>query len=239
MINLDKRYNILYNKYLSVLFVFVSLLCGSLKSDAQPLKKPVVIEVIYPEGVDGHNKLLNFCAKRTNVDPNDIYEWKNHFVVYGDGYKSIYGQLKTSFKRYVVKLYDNPFYDFERTNCSSDKKVVKSLDNILLTANLVPDPKKQQEYLNYHATQFEKWPEVSEGFCNAKFQRLLVFKYGRQLMLVISIPKGESLDKLNPLTTKDNPRVDQWNKIMAKYQEGIPGTKKGETWVFLKRYDTH
>lgn len=53
-------------------------------------------------------------------------------------------------------------------------------------------------------------------------------------MLVISIPKGESLDKLNPLTTKNNPKVDEWNKIMAKYQEGIAGTKKGETWVFFK-----
>jgi hypothetical protein len=75
-------------------------------------------------------------------------------------------------------------------------------DNIILTANLVADPKLQQEYLNYHATQFQKWPEVSNGFCNAQFQQLLVFKSGRQLMLIISIPKGESLDKLNPLTSK-------------------------------------
>jgi hypothetical protein len=54
-------------------------------------------------------------------------------------------------------------------------------------------------------------------------------------MLVISIPKGESLDKLNPRTTVNNPRVDEWNKIMKKYQEGIQGTKPGETWVFLKQ----
>jgi L-rhamnose mutarotase len=98
----------------------------------------------------------------------------------------------------------------------------------------VKDPKLQQEYLNYHATQFQKWPEVSKGFCNANFQQLLVFKNGRQLMLVISIPKGESLDKLNPKTTENNPRVNEWNKLMKKYQEGIPGTKPGEVWVFFK-----
>ena len=56
-------------------------------------------------------------------------------------------------------------------------------------------------------------------------------------MLVISIPKGESLDRLNPLTTKNNPRVDDWNNMMKKYQEGIAGTKKGETWVFFKNVD--
>jgi hypothetical protein len=54
------------------------------------------------------------------------------------------------------------------------------------------------------------------------------------LILVISIPKGERLDKLNPKTTQNNPRVDDWNKLMSKYQEGIEGTKKGETWVFLR-----
>lgn len=54
-------------------------------------------------------------------------------------------------------------------------------------------------------------------------------------MLVISIPKGESLDVLNPKTTENNPRVDEWNKVMRKYQAGIEGTKPGEVWVFLKR----
>jgi len=62
-----------------------------------------------------------------------------------------------------------------------------------------------------------------------------VFRNGRQLMLVISIPKGESLDKLNPKTTENNPKMVEWNKMMAKYQEGIEGTRKGETWVFLKK----
>jgi L-rhamnose mutarotase len=104
----------------------------------------------------------------------------------------------------------------------------------LLTANLVASEKLQQEYLNYHATQFEKWPEVSKGFCNANFQQLLIYRNGRQLVLVISIPKGESLEKLNPKTTENNPRVDEWNRIMQKYQQGIAGTKEGETWVFLK-----
>ncbi|RKR84326.1 uncharacterized protein DUF718 [Mucilaginibacter gracilis] len=229
-----KIYNNLIIKYLCILLVVLGLLCGSIKSNAQALKKPVVIEIIYQGGATEQDKLLSFCAKQTFIDAHDIYQWKNHFVIYGDGYKRFYEQIKTAFKNCTVKLYQDPFYDFERTNCSTEKKSALRLDNILLTANLVANPKMQQEYLNYHKTQFEKWPQVSQGFCNAKFQRLLVFKNGRQLMLIISIPKGESLDKLNPLTTKNNPRVDEWNKIMSKYQEGIPGTKKGETWVFFK-----
>ena len=80
-----------------------------------------------------------------------------------------------------------------------------------------------------------EWPEVAKGFCAASFQQLLVFRNGRQLMLVISIPKGESLDELNPKTTENNPRVNDWNELMKKYQEGIPGTAQDEVWVFLQQ----
>lgn len=89
----------------------------------------------------------------------------------------------------------------------------------------------------YHQTQFEKWPEISRGFCNAEFQRLAIFKNERQLMLIISIPKGKKLDDLNPKTTENNPRVEEWNAIMKKYQEGIEGAKPGEVWVFFKTID--
>lgn len=54
-------------------------------------------------------------------------------------------------------------------------------------------------------------------------------------MLIIAIPKGESLEKLNPKTTKNNPRVNDWNKIMAPYQEGIEGTSPGEKWVLFQK----
>ena len=93
----------------------------------------------------------------------------------------------------------------------------------------------QQEYVDYHATQMENWPDIAKGFCNADFQQLLIFKNGRQLVLVISIPKGKTLDELNPKTVENNPKMNEWNKIMGKYQEGIEGTKPDETWVFLKQ----
>ncbi|MEY2901475.1 MAG: hypothetical protein RLY89_581, partial [Bacteroidota bacterium] len=54
-------------------------------------------------------------------------------------------------------------------------------------------------------------------------------------VLVISIPKGKTLDELNPKTTQDNPRVNDWNKLMQQYQEGISDAPKGATWVFFKQ----
>jgi len=145
--------------------------------------------------------------------------WKNHYFFIDNIVKG--------------KVYDAPFYVYDRSHCE-DTTTARGWSYTVMTADLVDDPVLQQEYMDYHATQFERWPEISKGFCNADFQQLLLYRNGRQLLLVIAIPKGESLDQLNPKTTENNPRVTEWNTIMKKYQQGIPGTSTGEVWVELK-----
>jgi hypothetical protein len=194
-----------------------------------------VIEIISKKNID-MLKLKTLLAKN-NIDSNTVYQWQNHTVIFSKmaDVLTMKGRLKNNFPESEVKVYYDLVYNFQKKNNCSDKTVAKEWDHILLTANLVADATMQQEYVDAHTTQFEKIPQIAEGFCNANFQQLLVFKNGRQLMLVISIPKGESLDKLNPKTTENNPQMIEWNKRMGKYQEGIEGTKKGESWVFFKK----
>ena len=197
---------------------------------------PEIIELITKENEPLDLGKLKQLLPRY-IDTTDVYRWQNHYVIFSpiEDVFSLEQKLRNNLSGVEVKWYSDLFYNFSKQKHCPDKTVTNEWENIILTADLVSDKKLQQEYLSYHATQFEKWPEVSAGFCNADFQRLMVFRNNRQLMLVISIPKGETLDHLNPKTTENNPRMDEWNKIMAKYQEGIPGTKKGETWVFLKQ----
>jgi hypothetical protein len=199
-------------------------------------EQPVVIELVSRPGKPIDIQKLRKLLRDNDVDTSAIYQWKTHYVVFDkvNDASVLRGRIQDAFPTITTKVYYDPFYEFNKKNCI-DTTTARSWEHVVLTANLVADVKKQKEYLDYHATQFEQWPEVSKGFCNADFQRLLVYKTGRQLMLVISIPKGESLDRLNPRTTENNPRVIEWNKIMSKYQEGIEGTKAGETWVFFKQ----
>ncbi|QPH40223.1 right-handed parallel beta-helix repeat-containing protein [Pedobacter endophyticus] len=195
--------------------------------------KSVVFELIFKDKLPGDKALKSF-AEENNLLSSSIYKWDNRLVFYTSSLKV--ESLQQTLKRLgatEIKLYDNMFYDFNREKNCGDQAVAE-WDNIILSANLVKDEKMQKEYLGYHKTQFEKWPEISKGFCNAEFQRLAIFKKDRQLMLIISIPKGKSLDDLNPKTTENNPKVDEWNAIMKNYQEGIEGTKPDEVWVFFK-----
>ncbi|UOQ67983.1 L-rhamnose mutarotase [Hymenobacter volaticus] len=230
-----KHYYLSRPRSLVCLLTTVLLLFALGSACAQTSGKAAILEVVglnaAPVAAD---KLLALC-KQYQVPTSSVYRWQNHLVVYGPAasIQRLQQPLTAAYPGATVKHYAAPFYKFDRQWCT-DKTVSQQWDNLLLTANLVRDPAKQQEYLRYHATQFELWPEVAAGFCKASFQQLLVFRNERQLMLVISVPKGASLDELNPKTTENNPRVDEWNALMKQYQEGIPGTKPGDVWVFLK-----
>ncbi len=236
-----------YLKLIAALFsiIVISTACGNNNGNELTITpvgvsaKTMVIELVFKEEKEIDLSKIKSIIKSDSVHTDSIYQWKNHIAIYDkiNDSGTLRHLIKETFPTVQLNIYANPFYEFNRTHCDSSN-MAKTWDNILLTADLVADTVMQNQYLNYHATQFEKWPEVSKGFCNANFQQLLVFKNGRQLMLVISIPKGQSLDKLNPKTTLNNPKVNDWNKIMSKYQEGITGTKKGETWVFLKPIKT-
>ena len=197
---------------------------------------PVIIELISREDAAMNTGKLKTILTENGVALDRMYQWKNHTVIF-EKVKDAFvlkNKLQKEFPGESVKVYYDPFYEFNREACS-DTSTSREWEHIILTTNLVADVKKQKQYMDYHATQFEKWPEVSKGFCNASFQQLLLYRNGRQLMLVISIPKGESLDRLNPKTTENNSRVNDWNAIMKNYQEGIEGTKPGEVWVMMKK----
>lgn len=202
-------------------------------------EQPVIVEIVESGNASDDTRKLKGILGAAGADSNAVYRWQNHTVFFGKVQDAfvLKGKIQAGFSGATVNVYYNPFYEFNRQHCG-DTATAREWDHVLLTANLVSNKALQQEYMAYHATQFEQWPEVAAGFCKALFQQLLVYRNGRQLMLVISIPKGENLDKLNPKTTEGNPRMVEWNGRMAKYQEGIGGTKPGETWVFFEKLGT-
>ena len=198
---------------------------------------PEVVELVFPDSLQPDPQALRHFMVSQSLDTNALFVWKNRVVIFTliPDLLVLQGRLRNTFPGVEVRLYHDMFYAFRRdTHCKSG--YTSALwEDIILTADLVADPVAQQRYLDYHARQFTDWPEVSAGFCRADFQQLLLFRNGRQLMLVIRIPKGKTLAEIDPLTTKDNPRMDEWNRIMRGFQTGIKGTAPGETWVFLNR----
>lgn len=208
-------------------------------SDSLPLAwdHPEVVELVFPDSLQPNPQALRRFMASQSLDTNALFVWKNRVVIFTliPDLLVLQGRLRKAFPGVDVRLYHDMFYDFRRDVHCDSGYTSPLWEDIILTADLVDDAAAQQRYLDYHARQFTDWPEVSAGFCRAGFQQLLLFRNGRQLMLVIRIPKGKTLAEIDPLTTKDNPRMDEWNRLMRGFQTGIKGTAPGETWVFLNR----
>lgn len=200
-------------------------------------EKVKVLEITGRSGKEHDQKLLSTLCKKYGLPAGSVYQWKNHTLLYGavENPLLLRDDLQHLFKKDSIRIYNAPFYEFKRAKHCPAGVTAAEWDNVILSAALVKDSLLQKEYLSYHQNQFKDWPEVSQGFCNADFQELQVFKNGDQLILVISIPKGKSLAELNPRTSANNPRVDEWNTLMKKYQEGLTGTAPGEVWVSFKQ----
>ncbi|WP_431200010.1 L-rhamnose mutarotase [Mucilaginibacter sp. P25] len=182
----------IYKAYIVWFTVILLLPAFHVKAASNPY---TIVEVTGPQGKQLDYAPLLHIARKQGLPASAVYGWGNHLIVYGKHLNSasIQKSARAAYPSCQITVYSNPFYDFDRRLRCGGKSIAKQWDNIILTANLVADEHLQQEYIDYHATQFKNWPEVSKGFCNAGFQQLLVFRNGRRLMLVISIPKGKSL----------------------------------------------
>lgn len=201
-----------------------------------PFEKPVFVQ-IYDEGRTHQKQDVVSFAKAQGIEDPEIYEWGNYYLLVTNDElgKKVNSALMASHPQLQVDLFNDLFYAFEREKYGEAQSNDGELDYVLLTAQLKEDKALQEEYFRLHDAQVEEWPEVIQGFYNAGFEEVLVYRKGRQLLLYISYPKGQNFAEIDKLTTKDNPRVEEWNKIMSTYQEGIKGTDKGEVWIFYKK----
>ncbi len=218
----------------------ILLLCSSLfiscADQSNQEQHKLIVELV---GSVADKDKIKSIASANGASDVQLYQWNNHLALYThlNNVEAFKKQINEQFPELKMKVYEKPFYNFSKAERCNNTSVASEWKHILLTANLVENEKYRQEYMEYHRTQFEEWPEIAQGFCNADFQQLLLYRNGRQLMLVISIPADKTLDELNSKTTENNPRVNDWNEIMGKYQEGIEGTKPDEKWVLLEKVE--
>jgi len=142
------------------------------------LKQPIneayfgVIEIVAKPDSAVDIALLKQVLIKNLLDTNTLYVWKNRVVIYAAiaDLTVLQGKIQKAFASAEVKVYHDMFYAYSKKKHCTDTTTAKAWDHIILTTNLVADPKMQEEYLRYHATQFSQWKEVSAGFCNANFQ---------------------------------------------------------------------
>ncbi|MFB9865687.1 L-rhamnose mutarotase [Rufibacter immobilis] len=98
-----------------------------------------------------------------------------------------------------------------------------------LTLDLKNDPALIAEYEQYHQAV---WPEVKESILASGIEHLEIYRWENRLCMLLEANESFSFERKSQLDAA-NPKVQEWEALMWKYQQALPGTKKGEKWKLM------
>jgi L-rhamnose mutarotase len=100
-----------------------------------------------------------------------------------------------------------------------------------LALDLVNDPVLIAEYETHHR---QVWPEIQESITSAGVTDMEIYRLGDRLFMIMEVDASFSFDDKGAMDAT-NPKVQEWEQLMWKYQQAIPGAKPGEKWVLMER----
>jgi L-rhamnose mutarotase len=100
-----------------------------------------------------------------------------------------------------------------------------------LTLDLKNDPELIQEYEKIHK---EVWPEIIKSIKDSGIENMEIYRYQNRLFMIMEVNDDFSFDKKNA-SDKQNEKVQQWEELMWKYQQPLPGSAAGEKWKLMDK----
>ncbi len=100
-----------------------------------------------------------------------------------------------------------------------------------LTLDLVNDPELIREYEQWHA---DVWPEVISSIKAAGIDHMEIYRFQNRLMMIMQVNTEYTHERKQALD-QANEKVQEWEALMWKYQQAVPGAKPGEKWVMMDK----
>lgn len=99
-----------------------------------------------------------------------------------------------------------------------------------LTLDLKNDPALIAEYLLYH----EKiWPEITASIRDSGIEDMQIYLRGTRMFMIMDVNENFSF-AAKARADAANPKVQQWEALMWKFQQALPGSQPGEKWLPLE-----
>ena len=100
-----------------------------------------------------------------------------------------------------------------------------------LTLDLKNDPSLIAEYKKYH----EKiWPEITKSIKDSGIVDLEIYLLETRMFMIMEVNDKFSFEA-KAKADKSNPKVQEWEELMWKFQQPLPQAKPGEKWMLMER----
>ena len=100
-----------------------------------------------------------------------------------------------------------------------------------LALDLKNDPQLIKEYEAYHQ---QIWPEITVSIKNAGINNMEIYRYENRLFMIMETSDSFSFSQKQQMD-EQNPKVQEWETLMWRYQQALPASKKGEKWKLMNK----
>ncbi|MFC0182938.1 L-rhamnose mutarotase [Pseudarcicella hirudinis] len=100
-----------------------------------------------------------------------------------------------------------------------------------LALDLVDDPELIAEYEAYHKNV---WPEILKSITDAGVEVMQIYRLGNRLFMIMEVNEHFSFEQKGEMD-KNNPKVQEWENLMWKYQQALPLAREGEKWMLMDK----
>lgn len=100
-----------------------------------------------------------------------------------------------------------------------------------LACDLKNDPQLIQEYEAHHRAV---WPEIKKSILSAGIENMQIYRVSNRLFMIMEVNETFSFEKKAAMD-EANPKVQEWENLMWKYQQKLPFAKEGEKWLMMEK----
>ena len=100
-----------------------------------------------------------------------------------------------------------------------------------LTLDLKDDDQLIAEYEEMHKAV---WPEIIDSIKSSGILNMEIYRTGNRLFMVMEVSDGFSFEQKAAMDA-GNEKVQEWETLMWKYQQAVPGAKPGEKWMMMDK----
>ena len=102
-----------------------------------------------------------------------------------------------------------------------------------LAVDLIDNPELIAEYENWHKNE-NAWPEITKSITDSGITSMEIHRTGNRLFMIMETDDSFSFEQ-KAATNKANKKVQEWEKLMWKFQQPLPWAKEGEKWVLMNK----
>lgn len=100
-----------------------------------------------------------------------------------------------------------------------------------LALDLKNDESLIREYEQYHQ---QVWPEILMSIKGSGIEQMQIYRTGNRLFMIMETNDDFSFEE-KAKADAANTKVQEWETLMWKYQQAMPGSKPGEKWVLMEK----